>query len=612
VWPVEINTVYWPIDGGYFLVFIRDITGRRQAEQAVRNSEKLYRTLYNAISDAVVVHEVREDGPPGRFLEANSVACERLGYTRDELLQMSPVDIDAPDTGVDVKSIGLRVLAGESVIFEQVHLAKDGRRIPVEIRAQKFNLRGRANVLSLVRDITERKQAEKAVHESEEKLRVIFEGAVDGILVADAETRKFLIGNPAICRMLGYTPEEILRLGVPDIHPEQDLPHVMEQFERQLRGELPIGTDVPVKRKDGSVFYADIKTALVRFGGGDCLLGQFLDVTERKRAMEALRESEEQFRGLVEQSIAGIYIIQDGKFAYVNPRFAEIRGYRSAAELLGSDPLQLIAERDRGTVAEHNRRLLAGEVASIDYSFTALCKDGSSIEVGAHSAPANFHGRSAIIGLMQDISEKKRAEDEIKRYVAQLETAFMSTVEVATNLGEMRDPYTAGHQRRVAEIAVAIGAELGFDAHRQEGLRVVGYLHDIGKITIPSEILSKPGKLSAIEFQLIQGHAQAGYDVLKGVAFPWPVAQVALQHHERMDGSGYPQGLKGEAILLEARIMAVADVVEAMSSHRPYRPGLGIDKTLAEIERGRGTAYEPLVVDACLKLFREKGYTIPA
>ena len=126
----------------------------------------------------------------------------------------------------------------------------------------------------------------------------------------------------------------------------------------------------------------------------------------------------------------------------------------------------------------------------------------------------------------------------------------------------------------------------------RRGLRVAGYLHDIGKITIPSEILSKPGKLSAIEFQLIQGHAQASYDVLKDVEFPWPVAEVALQHHERMDGSGYPQGLKGEAILLEARIMAVADVVEAMSSHRPYRPGLGIEAALAEIERGRGTAYD--------------------
>jgi HD-GYP domain-containing protein (c-di-GMP phosphodiesterase class II) len=187
----------------------------------------------------------------------------------------------------------------------------------------------------------------------------------------------------------------------------------------------------------------------------------------------------------------------------------------------------------------------------------------------------------------------------------------MSTVEVATTLSEMRDPYTAGHERRVAQIAVAIGAELGFDARRQEGLQVAGHLHDIGKITIPSEILSKPGKLSAIEFQLVQGHAQASYDVLKGVEFPWPVAQIALQHHERMDGSGYPQGLKGEAILLEARIMAVADVVEAMSWHRPYRPGLGIEAALAEIECGRGSAYDPVVADACLKLFREKGYAIP-
>ena len=217
----------------------------------------------------------------------------------------------------------------------------------------------------------------------------------------------------------------------------------------------------------------------------------------------------------------------------------------------------------------------------------------------------------AIVVVMQDISDKKRAEEKISQYVAQLENAFMSSVKVATTLGEMRDPYTAGHQRRVAGIAVAIGAELGFDARRQEGLRVAGYLHDIGKIKITAEILSKPGKLSPVEFTLIQGHPQAGYDVLKGVEFPWPVAPVALQHHERMDGSGYPQGLKGEEILLEARIMAVADVVEAMSSHRPYRASLGLDITLAEIERGRGTAYDEGVVDACLRLFREKRLQIP-
>jgi len=214
--------------------------------------------------------------------------------------------------------------------------------------------------------------------------------------------------------------------------------------------------------------------------------------------------------------------------------------------------------------------------------------------------------------LMQDISEKKRAEKEIQRYVAQLEKAFMSTVGVATTLSEMRDPYTAGHERRVAEIAVAIGREFGFDDRRLEGLRVAGYLHDVGKMTIPSEILSKPGRLSAIEFQLIQGHAKASYDVLKDVEFPWPVAQVVLQHHERMDGSGYPLGLKGEEICIEARIIAVADVIEAMASHRPYRPSLGIGAALAEIQAHRDTWFDAKVVDAAIRLVREKGYRLPS
>ena len=347
-----------------------------------------YHTLFNAIGDAVFVHEVREDGPPGRFLEVNSVACERLGYTREELLQMSPLDIDAHDTGIDVKSIGLRVLAGESVIFEQVHLAKDGRRIPVEIRVQKFSVQGRDCVLSLVRDMTERKQAEDALHESEEKLQAIFDNAVDGILVADVGTRKFLTGNPAICRMLGYRPDEIVLIGVSDIHPEQDLPYVVEKFERQLRGEIQTAADIPVKRKDGLVFYADIKTSRVLFGGADCLLGQFSDVTERKLALEALRDAEEQFRGLVEQSIAGIYIIQDGKFVYVNPRFAEIFAYNSADELIGSDPLLTVYEKDRCTVAENIRRRLEGKDTNIAYEFTAQRKDGSKIDVGVQGSSA--------------------------------------------------------------------------------------------------------------------------------------------------------------------------------------------------------------------------------
>ena len=207
--------------------------------------------------------------------------------------------------------------------------------------------------------------------------------------------------------------------------------------------------------------------------------------------------------------------------------------------------------------------------------------------------------------------EKEKRAAELVIINEELHGALMNTVQVAMILGEMRDPYTAGHERRVAEIAVAISAELGFDNNQQEGIRVASYLHDVGKIKIPAEILSKPGKLTTNEYNLIKEHAQAGYDVLSRVHFPWPIAGVALQHHERMNGSGYPQQLQGGRIIIEARIIAVADTVEAMSSHRPYRAGLGIEKALAEIEHGRGTLYDINVVDICLKLFREKGFKIP-
>ncbi|MEQ1673763.1 MAG: HD-GYP domain-containing protein, partial [Candidatus Nitrotoga sp.] len=175
---------------------------------------------------------------------------------------------------------------------------------------------------------------------------------------------------------------------------------------------------------------------------------------------------------------------------------------------------------------------------------------------------------------------------------------------------EMRDPYTAGHQVRVADLAMAIAKQMGLPDEQAHAIHLAGMVHDLGKIQIPAEILSKPGKITGIEYSLIKFHPQAGYDILKGINFPWPIAQMVLQHHERLDGSGYPQGLKGDAILLEARILSVADVVEAMSSHRPYRPGLGIEVALAEITKQRGIYFDPQVVDACLVLFREQHYSV--
>ncbi|MCC7198149.1 MAG: HD-GYP domain-containing protein [Gammaproteobacteria bacterium] len=212
---------------------------------------------------------------------------------------------------------------------------------------------------------------------------------------------------------------------------------------------------------------------------------------------------------------------------------------------------------------------------------------------------------------MLDISAQKHAEAEVNRYVAQLKSAFLQTVEVATTIAQMRDPYTANHAKRVAQMLVEFGRELGWDTQRIEGLRIGGFLHDIGTITIPAEIIVKPGRLNPVEMKLIRTHPSAGFDILKIVDFPWPVAQMTLQHHERLDGSGYPAGLRGDDIVPEARLLAVADVVEAMCSHRPYRPALGIEKALEEVESGRGTLYGEEAVDACLRVFRERGYALP-
>jgi HD-GYP domain-containing protein (c-di-GMP phosphodiesterase class II) len=204
--------------------------------------------------------------------------------------------------------------------------------------------------------------------------------------------------------------------------------------------------------------------------------------------------------------------------------------------------------------------------------------------------------------------ERDAALEQNRRQLAQLQGNLEDTVRAIATIVEMRDPYTAGHQAKVADLAAAIAGQMGMPGEQAHGLHLAGVLHDLGKIQIPAEILSKPGRLNDIEYSLIKAHPQAGYDILKGIDFPWPIAQMVLQHHERLDGSGYPQELKGEAILLEARILCVADVVEAISAHRPYRAGLGVDAALEEISKNRGKLYDPQVVDACLALFREKGY----
>ena len=200
------------------------------------------------------------------------------------------------------------------------------------------------------------------------------------------------------------------------------------------------------------------------------------------------------------------------------------------------------------------------------------------------------------------LAERNRADKELKKNIQKLQNAQEQTVAALASTTEIRDPYTSGHQNNVTKIACSIAEHMGLSAELIKGLRIAGLLHDIGKISVPAEILSKPGKITKDERNIMKNHCRVGYDILKGIEFQWPVAKIVLQHHERMDGSGYPLGIQGEEILLEARILAVADVIEAMSSHRPYRAALGLDEALAEIRKNRGVLFDPVVVDACLEL----------
>ena len=224
-----------------------------------------------------------------------------------------------------------------------------------------------------------------------------------------------------------------------------------------------------------------------------------------------------------------------------------------------------------------------------------------------HRRELEIQNRQHRMKLEKTVSQRT---EELRAALAQTREAMERIIQVVAHTVETRDPYTAGHQKRVADIACAIAGEIGFPEDKIEGLRMAGLIHDIGKISVPAEILSKPGELSEHEFGIIKSHPRIGYDILKDIEFPWPIAQTVYHHHERVDGSGYPQGLPGEEIIIEARITAVADVIDAMASHRPYRPSLGIDKALEEISAYKGSKYDSQTCDACLKLFNEKGYQL--
>jgi len=319
-----------------------------------------------------------------------------------------------------------------------------------------------------------------------------------------------------------------------------------------------------------------------------------------------LREREEWLSTVLKSIGDGIIATdQEGLITFMNPLAEKMTGWTQDEALNKSlRDVFCLEGSSSGKVTRPEKGGDAGE--NILFSRT-----GCQIPVEQTSTPIidrkKTHRGNVLV--FRDIALRKTAEQELKESYDRLNRALEGIIRAMAATIEMRDPYTAGHQRRVSKLACAIARKIGLPERQIEGIRMAGEIHDIGKIYVPAEILSKPGKLTDIEFTIIKTHSQVGYDILKNIEFPWPIADIVVQHHERLDGSGYPAHLKGNAILPEANIIIVADVVEAMSSHRPYRPSHGIDKAITEITQNRGILYDAAVVDHCVRLFRETNFS---
>jgi PAS domain S-box-containing protein len=443
----------------------------------------------------------------------------------------------------------------------------------------------------------ERRSAQLAMVNTEKRFHAVIDKSSD-LLILCGTNATILYVNPQVLRATGHAENELVGHCYYDfIHPDEqqdarehslaivDHPEYVSTIERRFRC------------KDGSWLALEI---IARNALGDSSVQGVIingrDVTERNRQRQELRFKNAILAAQQDTSPDGILVVgQDGRIISCNRAFMQISGLPETTAGPGSHAAALrhVVHQVSGRKAflSRVRAMVQGREGKVLDEITL--NDGRILE--RYSAPmlgedGTYYGR---VWHVRDISERKRTDAMLRKSLEDAVRALAVTV-------ESRDPYTAGHQRRVSELSVLIGRELGLDEDRLHGLRLAGAIHDLGKIGIPAEILNKPGPPSAIERDLVRTHAQRGYDILKDIAFPWPIARVVREHHERMDGSGYPQGLRGEDILLESRIVTVADVLEAMSSYRPYRSALGLDVALAELRDHRGVYYDADAVDACI------------
>lgn len=510
-----------------------------------------------------------------------------------------------------------------------------------------------------------RRQAEEALRESEERFRILTEASPAGVFYTDAGGNCRYV-NERWCAIAGLAQQEALGMAWVDaLHPD-DRERVLEQWDRALKAGETFRAEYRFRNRAGKTAWVIGHAAALRHDGVvTAYIGTVTDITDRKEAEESLARTNRALKVLSACNEETIHatdelqllqamcrvIVQTGGYGMAWVGLVERDAQKTLRPVAwaggagdypdgarftwadtpwGRDPAGSSGRYPKARVcrdvhtgqtlgpwhAEAEKRgyrsFVSLPLCWADEVFGALCIYAAEPDAFAQGDPEllNDLANDLAFGIMslRTRMERDLAVQEWQREQEKLRNSLEETIEVIASTVEMRDPYTAGHQHRVADLAAAIARELELSEEQIQGIRLAGTVHDLGKVYVPAEILNKPGPLSEAEFAIVRAHSRVGHEVLKKVDFPWPIAQMVLQHHERLNGSGYPHGIRDSEILTGARILAVADVVEAIVSHRPYRPALDLDHALAEIRSRRGILYDPGAVDACLRLFGEKGF----
>ena len=567
--------------------------GHKQAEETLQGSEERFRALVENSSDIIQV--VDEEG----VIRYVSPSIQRiLGYKREEVIGRLSVDFVHPDDLPIVAKGFEQVLQKPNVpvITECRCKHKDGTwRVIEGTSINRLDYPSVNGFISNMHDITERKKVEEALRESEEFNSSLLSNSPNPILVLNPDTSVRYV-NPALEKLTGFSSSELVGTKAPHLWWTEE---TLQKTSETLREGMHKGAwkvEHLFQKKDGKRFWIEGTGIPVKQSGQLIYyIVSWVDITERKRAEEELEYQRKYFHALFEGSPEAVVSLDmQSRVMDINPVFQKLFGY-TLEDIEGKHLLDYILPESK---REEGREMMIiaqrGEVTAAESIRKRA--DGTEIPVSILSSSIMLGGKQrGTFAIYRDITERKKAEEQLKH-------SFIDLAETVSRAVESSDPYTAGHQRRVAELAGLIGEKAGLNDDRLQGLYVGGLLHDIGKNSIPSSILSKPGKLTDEEWALIRVHAKWGYEILKDSELPWPVADMALHHHERLDGSGYPDGISGDKLSLEVRILGVCDVVEAMSSHRPYRPARSKEEVLEELKSGRGTKYDADVVDAMLEI----------